>query len=561
MLLNLPTELIQLILQYTTTPSYLHAALSCRTLFYIASTYRDLIIHHLKQTPGLKSGVELRETKDLFLLLRRRAAKQLYGANFYADRTLYDFSGRSIDVGASSIADNGCSPNVALVLRDDELVHLFHTGVDGSTSLKRSLKFPYEQPGTVKILKTAFTGDNGISVLVQFTPTIADEDADTSHPFVKHALESRLDGEIILVHYSLDDSDNSMAVCTFPDHNDYEPLALAVTNRSQFAISWQHVHDHHRYEVVLYDAVTDCHDSSTSLSYLNYRAATVADERGLWPKRVGHIQSRLTLGEPYSELGPVTRLVFNDRGSQLLYYYRGSTLYRCYQNIQTGNPLQLPGASASHLNYCWVQFSDSQTLPLSVAIPFFGTHNTYRTEHNHEMCRWRYLSFGTATHLEENWTVACLLKSEAHCQARNCGHVLNRERGRRLNAWTIVARLWGYQKPTNSLGCIIATTENGTRIAVANWNMIYVWALDPHELIDENTSDFYPETWRYGNSNVVELRPIVLRLEAVCFKLSFTEKENELVALTDRGLMVWNLSPRGTGARITRNLDVHDVHS
>lgn len=173
------------------------------------------------------------------------------------------------------------------------------------------------------------------------------------------------------------------------------------------------------------------------------------------------------------------------------------------------------------------------------------------------MCRWRYLSFGTATHLEENWTVACLLKSEAHCQARNCGHVLNRARGRRLNVWTVVARLWGYKKPTNSLGCIIATTESGNRIAVANWNMLYVWALDPHELIDENISHFYPEMWRSGNSKVVELRPIVLHLEAVCFKLNFTDKENELVALTDRGLMVWDLGPQGTGARMTRNLDEH----
>lgn len=282
----------------------------------------------------------------------------------------------------------------------------------------------------------------------------------------------------------------------------------------------------------------------------------VVDERGLWPKREEG-QGRLALGQPYSELGPVTRLAFNDRCSQLLYYYRGSTLYRCYQNIQTGNPLQPPGASASHLNYCRVQFSDSLALPFSVAIPFFGTHNTYRTEHNHEVCRWRYLSFGTATHIEENWTVACLLKSEAHCQARNCGHELNRERGRRLNMWTIVARLWGFQKPTNSLGCIIATAETGTRIAIANWNLIYVWALDPHELIEENPSDFYPESWRSGNPNVVELRPIVLRLEAVCFKLSFTQNENELVALTDRGLMVWDLGPRGTGARNTRILDVH----
>jgi hypothetical protein len=282
------------------------------------------------------------------------------------------------------------------------------------------------------------------------------------------------------------------------------------------------------------------------------------DEQGLSPKRAEDFQDRLALVGTSLEFGPVTRLAFNDTGSQLLYYHRGSTLYRYYQNIHTGSALQKPSASAPHLNCCRVQFSDSLSLNFSIAIPFFDTHNTYRTEHNHEMCRWRYLSFGTATHPEGNWTVACLLKSEAHCRSINCGHVRNRERGRRLNVWTVVARLWGYQqKPTNSVGSIVATAQNGTRIAAANWNMVYVWALEPDELIEGNTDEFYPKTWRSGDSGVVELRPIVLRLEAVCFKLDFTEKENELVALTDRGLMVWNLSPRATGARVARNLEVH----
>jgi hypothetical protein len=267
MLLNLPTELIQLILQYATTPGYLQAALSCHTLFDIASTYRELVLHHLRQTPGLKPGVELGETKNLFILLRKRAAKHLYGANFYANRVLYNFNARSVDVGASSIANGGCSPNVALVLRDDESVHLFHA-IDGSVSLKRSLKLPFEQTGTVKILKTAFTQKNDISVLVQLIPAREDEDVNTSHPFLKHALESRVDGEIVLLHYSLSDVDESMAVCNFPDHNGYEPLALAIVNRRQFAISWQHVRDHQHHEVILYDVVSPCDDNSTSLSCL-----------------------------------------------------------------------------------------------------------------------------------------------------------------------------------------------------------------------------------------------------------------------------------------------------
>lgn len=200
-----------------------------------------------------------------------------------------------------------------------------------------------------------------------------------------------------------------------------------------------------------------------------------------------------------------------------------------------------------------VQFSDTLSLLFSIAIPFFGTH-ARRNENNTEMCHWQYLSFGVATHRKENWTVACLLKSEARCQAQNCGHVLNLDRGRRFSQWTIVARLWGFQNPTNSLGCKIAASDRGTRLAVANWNVIYVWALEPDALIEENANGFYPSYFRSTSSGMIELRPIVLPLDAVCFKLGFTHQEDELIAITDRGVMYWDLGPLGKGQRITQRL-------
>lgn len=165
------------------------------------------------------------------------------------------------------------------------------------------------------------------------------------------------------------------------------------------------------------------------------------------------------------------------------------------------------------------------------------------------MCNWRYLSFGIARHREENWTVACLLKSETFCQSRNCGHVLNLDRGRRLPEWTIVGHLCDYQVPTSSLGGIVAASPHGTRIAIANWNIIYVWALEPNALIGENSGDFYRPSSRSEKTGAVELKPIVLPLEAVCFKLRFMENEDELLALTDRGVMYWDISPLAQGEK------------
>ncbi|EAW13319.1 F-box domain protein [Aspergillus clavatus NRRL 1] len=170
------------------------------------------------------------------------------------------------------------------------------------------------------------------------------------------------------------------------------------------------------------------------------------------------------------------------------------------------------------------------------------------------MCHWQYLSLGIATHREENWTVACLLKSEALCRTQSCGHTLNLDRGRRFTDWTVVARLWGFQDSSNSLGCKVAASDRGTRLAVANWNVIYVWALEPGALIEENSSGFYPVCFRSKGSGLIELRPIVLPLDGVCFKLGFTQREDELLAITDRGVMYWDLGPLGRGSRDIQQL-------
>ena len=56
-------------------------------------------------------------------------------------------------------------------------------------------------------------------------------------------------------------------------------------------------------------------------------------------------------------------------------------------------------------------------------------------------------------------------------------------------------------------------------------------------------------------AETIELRPTVLQLHAVCFQLRFLDGEDELLALTDKGVMYWDLSPLGRGERTTHRLD------
>lgn len=243
---------------------------------------------------------------------------------------------------------------------------------------------------------------------------------------------------------------------------------------------------------------------------------------------------------PSERTGPVVRLAFNDRGFQLLHHYRGQNIYGGFQRIY-----RLFGRDQGELrphvslNACTVQFSHFLSLQFSIGIPFFGTHE-FGDGNQGGQCHWQYLAFGIATHRVENWTVACLLKSETYTGHR-CTHVLNLDRGRRFDNWQIMAHLGGFQELTTSHGSRVATSRRGTRIAVANWKTLYIWALNPSELIDGNGSGFYPRSWEISR-DVIELRPVIIQLEAVCSLIQFTEKEDEVVAITDRGLMQIDLS-------------------
>ncbi|PWY64512.1 hypothetical protein BO70DRAFT_375153 [Aspergillus heteromorphus CBS 117.55] len=469
----------------------------------------------------------LYSSERLFQLLVKYAFQQLYGSQFHSTYLAFDFGNYELDVKACSFS-SWSTQTLAIVGRGQEKVHLFRIR-RGRLQAICQISPSWDQPGAAETLKTAFDGDDGVHILRRFIPALDGNDTNARHPFVRQAMQSNSKGMFYLSQHSLRSPDEPVRICAFPDHVEYEPLALAVAHGSTFAISWRHVRDHSEYEVVLYSALTESKSSPK-------------------PGVVGSFsQSGFIRDRSYHEQGPVMELAFNDRSSQLLYRYRAQTLYSSFQNIDASI---FPIQPTLYRNSCPVQFTDSLNLLFSIGIPFHGTHET-RVQNGVPRCHFKYLAFGMATHREEGWTVACLLRSSAVCRASNCEHILQLERGRRLPDWTIVARLWGFQNPNNSLGCKVAAAGHGTRIAVANWNTVYIWALEPNALIEKNASGFYPASSWPAGSEMIELRPIVLSLEAVCFQLYFAENENELVALTDQGLMYWDISPTGRGNRIT----------
>ncbi|GCB19542.1 hypothetical protein AAWM_02427 [Aspergillus awamori] len=573
MILSLPPELIQLVLQKCSTPAFLEAAFSCRTVYEIASTCREVLVHHLRRTPGLVNrDLSSLSSKGLFRLLTKNAFQQLYGAQYHANRVTYEFGNDVLDVKASTFASFD-HQTLALVARGREKVYLFHID-HGHLRPLSEVNLPCNHPGKGEVLKTAFDGSGGLYVLQRFVPAMDATDTNANHPFIKQAMQSNINGMHYLSCHSLDSPGEPVRVCTFPDHVNYKPLALAAMQGGSFAISWQHNHDCSENEVVLYTTSVDPHSSAKSdvigsflcftysMSLLldlpdtdatldvSYDSCVLLEGTRQGFEGDRFTQSRNTQGSLLPGKGPVVGLAFNDKSSQLLYRYRAQALYGSFQKIDI---LPFPTQSVLYENSCPVQFSDSLTLLFSIGIPFSGTHET-RVQNGLLRCHWKYLSFGIATHREEDWTVACLLRSEAVCRASNCEHILHLERGRRLPDWTIVARLRGFENSNTSLGCIVAASRLGTRIAVANWKTVYIWALEPGAVIEQNATGFYPDSSWPPGVEVVDLEPVSISLGAVCFQLRFGLGENDLVAITDRGLVYCDLNPSGSSHRTTYQL-------
>lgn len=133
-----------------------------------------------------------------------------------------------------------------------------------------------------------------------------------------------------------------------------------------------------------------------------------------------------------------------------------------------------------------------------------------------------------------------------------CSHIVNSDEPQDLYPYAIpLARLCFFGPPVTTMPTVMAFAEQGTRIAIAYWDKIFIWPFRPEILAGTyDDCQSYPETYDKNlKCHVVELKPIVLKAEAVVHKMTFTASENELVAITDKGLQIWNLGPSATGLR------------
>ncbi|OAX77867.1 hypothetical protein ACJ72_07829 [Emergomyces africanus] len=604
-LLNLPPELLQSVFDYSSVTNCLQAAYACHTLFAVLSNYRKGLLYQLSQLPSPRSNslstvnasdngsssssssndndndLSSKCTADLYLLLRRRAAQNLCGANFHANLSIYTFGEGAliIDTLASTIRQaHGEDPNVALVQKGASRVYLY--SVKGGQVVPRGVLEPVVVwPGKVEVIKVVF-GEEGnvISVLQRFTPLPEEDGVDenktangngngdgdgdgdgdgvsgSKHIFEEEAMKPYRKESTQLVHYRRSKPGSRysrVTISVFPGQNEYRPLAIAVADRHLVAISWQHKQHLDRRMVIVHAAYPDTATEDMKIAYQVYNDNTIIDEDGTMPYDNRYQRPRNT-----GSIDPIIQMSFNDNATQLLYYHPSSTIYGHFQRIELeyGSTTTTSGLIR---NSCWVKYYNSDhnasdlddAVKFTIAIPFFSTHETRSHDPNHELCYWKYLALGTATD-KHGELIACILMSEAHCRSFNCQHIENLDRGRRLDNWRVVARLAGYSTSVSSLPGIVAASRQATRLAIANWKTITVWPMDPHAIIERNATGVYPENMiDVDVTGAVLLEPVVLESEAVCFMLRFAEGEDEIISLTDRGVMRWDISAGAVGRR------------
>jgi hypothetical protein len=561
-LLTLPPEILHLILTFTPTPSYLQATKACRRLQKLRQSSRRLILHHLHQTPGGDKfrglALECYVNEVLFRVLVGRARRELYGAQFGAScRRFYlsegDGNGQGPEQGIdarASYGDTDCDGvDVVLVPKGKPGVIVYRAEA-GTLTLEEEIPPPWDQEhgevGDVEVLRTAMWAGY-VYVLYRVRPPVREEDElhmDATPGFGPHYTAGKPRpqprAEFYLTFHCVGGGKEFVRIHGFPDRREYEPTALAVNTRGTAAIAWRHLCEH-KDEVVLY-------------YNLSHTRLICADERGHKPQC---LMRRCRCGEcseclhgdtmPDRNRGSVVDLAFDLGSEDLLYYFKMDTVFSMFQATKQTYP------AGVEENVCIVRFAESVHLSFSVARPFYGAHRDCVPQRPRTRT---LLSFGMATHRTEGWTVACVLKTETDCPG-DCTFDYPEldDDGISFGGWTVAARLWGFACPTSSLGCIVATSHQGTRIAVANWKTLYVWSLNPEALANDNEDGFYPPSSYSTRTGLIELRPIVLHLHAVCFKLRFMRGENELLAITDRGVMCWDLSPQGRGERTSHRLE------
>ncbi len=405
------------------------------------------------------------------------------------------------------------------------------------TNLRPGLWDSNSEDCDMEAIKVAFA-DNDITALFRYKP-IPPEYCKRS-PFIRDAIEKAKRTLKLVAFPRLRMSPEGTSYSSVDQetrdifNEGCEPVGLAVDEEGTAAISWQSARDTEVTKICLYK-----------------RDHQLMEERSYdpFPRKYSFEDPRKDMAA--SKAADKSRLIFDMEFARQLHFFKPGTPIHLW-SADVGKLDEL-GPIQTNSELVQVDDVDKQ---LAVGVPFHGFHETFRGDNDLDYCRTRYLAIGINLGKEQ---AAYVVQAEQECLYLNCDHQTDLQRGRGSSEWRPLARLARYSQGRSSLGTVMAVSQQGRRIAMADWDRLLVWALEPETFQVGDPYNYQSGNFRkfYGcdeDDSILRIEPLQLPTQAIIHRLCFTG-ENRLYAIADSGLMRWDLGPSCSNKRKFEPLD------
>ncbi|KAI9721103.1 MAG: hypothetical protein M1812_002584 [Candelaria pacifica] len=534
LLLDLPIELLQHVLCQMEPGTFFVSTFVCHAMLEAASSSKRILLHHLAAIPGIKLGLEDLSTKELFLCFRTRAARHLFGVDCLADVTRYCSGDRRMNVTSSIFNTEANHYQLAVVGQGGPSIGLYRLEGDNptfETDLRPGLWDSNSEDCDMDAIKVAFAG-NDITALFRYKP-VPPEYCKRS-PFVRDAIEKAKRTLKLVTFPRLRMSPEGTSYSSVDQetrdifNEGSEPVGLAVDEEGTAAISWQSARDAEVTKICLYK-----------------RDHQLMEERNYdpCPRKYSFEDPRKDLVA--SKAADKSRLIFDmEFARQLNFFKPGTPIHLWSADVAKLEELGQIQTNSEHVQV------DTGVRHLAVGVPFHGFHETFRGDNDLDYCRTRYLAIGINL---GHHPAAYVVQAEQECLYLNCDHETDLQRGRGSSEWRPLALLRRYTQGKSSLGTVMAVSQQGRRIAMADWDRLLVWALEPETFQVGDPYDYQSGNFRrfYGcdeDDSILRIKPLRLPKQGVIHRLCFTG-EDRLYAIADSGLMRWDVGPSCSNKR------------
>ncbi|KAL9124122.1 MAG: hypothetical protein Q9217_006518 [Psora testacea] len=533
-LLRLPLEILHIIQRQMDQATFFISLLTCRR-FLTAAAFRPLVLHHLRRMPGLGLGLDNLEVDQLLSEFRKRAAASGHAARVLAN--LQEFEAASGSLMSKSV----CTPHDPTPRRSEQTILAVphRSGIIQLYDLTKHHVRKREElhirpedgnPGRIDVLKLAFaSGSRDLAVLCR------QEDISGWAPQLR-AMESRktsLIYKLLVFHrlyakqkgYFYSSHEQETRDVVFP--RDPVPVGLALASNGTACIAWKHPGMHEKTMVWLIYR----HDKL--MQSCSYDPSPLMSPLGDPPAIPSH-----TGREPL-----IFGMQFAERGKQLDLFEPGRHIQSWYSHVSESREQTHTLVSP---NTCLLDLdNDDIWAEVLIGTPFHASHSSEVTVDwdPSPHCSTSYLALGITEHsYGSDHPNVFIMQQEIYKRSQDCDHLLNLEAGRGpVFQWKALALLAGYRQGSSSLGTVMAISPEGTRIAAARWSRVYLWSFDPKSLLQGGLQIYFPPQDYNARKGIGRLRPTILpQSRGVVHSMIWTNEEH-LFAITDRGLVKWDL--------------------